>query len=80
MEIRSIFCSAKARTMPKEYDQVRYDLCSVSFDPATRRFGTVVDTLYKASEIDKSVLFPGFPGWKVFALYLVRLWEFLYLA
>ena len=52
------FCSAKARTMPKEYDQVRYDLCSVSFDPATRRFGTVVDTLYKASEIDKSVSFP----------------------
>ena len=44
--------------MPKEYDQVRYDLCSVSFDPATRRFGTVVDTLYKASEIDKSVSFP----------------------
>ena len=39
------FCSAKARTMPKEYDQVRYDLCSVSFDPATRRFGTVVDDL-----------------------------------
>lgn len=55
------FCSAKVRTMPKEYDQVRYDLCSVSFDPATRRFGTVVDTLYKASEIDKSVSFPGFP-------------------
>ena len=55
------FCSAKARTMPKEYDQVRYDLCSVSFDPATRRFGTVVDTLYKASEIDKAFLFPGFP-------------------
>lgn len=52
------FCSAKVRTMPKEYDQVRYDLCSVSFDPATRRFGTVVDTLYKASEIDKSVSFP----------------------
>ena len=52
------FCSAKSRTMPKEYDQVRYDLCSVSFDPATRRFGTVVDTLYKASEIDKSVSFP----------------------
>ena len=44
--------------MPKEYDQVRYDLCSVSFDPVTRRFGTVVDTLYKASEIDKSVSFP----------------------
>ena len=44
--------------MPKEYDQVRYDLCSVSFDPATRRFGTVVDTLYKASKIDKSVSFP----------------------
>ncbi len=52
------FCSAKARTMPKEYDQVRYDLCAVSFDPATRRFGTTVDTLYKASEIGKSVSFP----------------------
>lgn len=52
------FCSAEARPMPKEYDQVRYDLCSISFDPATRRFGSVVDTLYKASADNRSVSFP----------------------
>lgn len=52
------FCSAAARPMPKEYDQVRYDLCSISFDPSSRRFGTEVDTLYKASEDSKSVSFP----------------------
>lgn len=52
------FCSAEARPMPKEYDQVRYDLCSISFDPVTRGFGSVVDTLYKASADSGSVSFP----------------------
>lgn len=52
------FCSAKALPMPQEYDKVRYDLCSIPFDPDTRQWGTVVDTLYKASAYDRSVSFP----------------------
>lgn len=44
--------------MPQAYDKVRYDLCAISFDPDSRRFGTVVDTLYKASEFRQSVSFP----------------------
>ena len=46
--------------MPKEYDQVRYDLCSIAFDPATGTFGMEVDTLYKASDYGKSVSYPRF--------------------
>lgn len=55
---RLYFCSAEAKKMPKEYDEVRYDLCSISYDPESRSFGSQVDTLLKASEIGKSVSFP----------------------
>ncbi len=57
---RLYFCSAQARVMPKEYDQTRFDLCSIEFDPATGKFGSVVDTLYKASDHGKSVSWPRF--------------------
>lgn len=53
-----LFCTAKAQNMPFDYDKVKYDLCSVSFDPDNRILGTEVDTLYKASALDKSVSFP----------------------
>lgn len=55
---RLYFCSAPSCPMPQAYDKVRYDLCAISFDPDSRRFGTVVDTLYKASEFRQSVSFP----------------------
>ena len=55
---RLYFCSAQAREMPKEFEQVRFDLCSIAFDPATGTFGTEVDTLYKASDYGKSVSWP----------------------
>ena len=32
------FCTAEARPIPQEYSEVKYNLCSVSFDPATRAF------------------------------------------
>ncbi|MDR0795928.1 MAG: hypothetical protein LBE79_07770 [Tannerella sp.] len=53
------FCSADTFHMPNEYDKVKYSLCSISFDPENRRFGTRVDTLYNAkSRGGKSVSFP----------------------
>ena len=51
------FCSAEAKEMPKEFSKAKYNLCSISFDPATRTFGLQVDTLYNASG-GKSVSFP----------------------
>ena len=52
------FCSAKTEMMPMEYTKVKYDLCSISFDPQSGTFGNKVDTLFKASKIGKSVTFP----------------------
>lgn len=52
------FCSAEAQKMPESYENIKYNLCSVSFDPATRSFGNQVDTLYNGKKNDKSVSFP----------------------
>jgi hypothetical protein len=52
------FCSAPARPMPQAFKEVKYSLCSISFDPASGTFGSVVDTLYRAAEGGKSASFP----------------------
>lgn len=52
------FCTAEARPIPQEYSDIRYNLCSVSFDPSTRTFGSRVDTLYHAGEGGMSASFP----------------------
>ncbi|MDR2806072.1 MAG: hypothetical protein LBB85_10655 [Dysgonamonadaceae bacterium] len=52
------FCSAMARTMPQQYDSLRYDLLRVAFDPATGRFGTTIDTLLSSECLKKSAAFP----------------------
>ena len=52
------FCSADSVPMPEAYDQVRYSLCRISFDPDTHTFGTTVDTLYNARTEGRSVSFP----------------------
>ena len=53
------FCSADTFPMPDEYNKVKYSLCAISFDPASGRFGTRVDTLYNAkARGGKSVSFP----------------------
>ena len=49
------FCSAEARTMPQQYDSVRYDLLRVPFDASTRRFGASVDTIIASAQTEKSV-------------------------
>ncbi len=52
------FCSADSVKMPEEFENAKYSLCSISFDPETRAFGTEVDTLYNARTENKSVSFP----------------------
>ena len=52
------FCSATALPMPKSFKELKYSICSISFDPETRRFGSVVDTLYNAKNEGKSASFP----------------------
>ena len=53
------FCSAEARNpIPDDFDEIKYHLCSISFNPSNRTFGTIVDTLFQADETGKSVSFP----------------------
>lgn len=52
------FCSAAARKMPEEFNQVKYNLCSISFNPENGTFGDRIDTLFNATAINKSVTFP----------------------
>ena len=53
------FCSAEAKNpIPDDFDEIRYHLCSISFDASTRTFGTEVDTLFQADLNGKSVSFP----------------------
>lgn len=55
---RLYFCTAKARPIPKEYSEIKYNLCSIGFDPNTRSFGSEVDTLYNAAVSGQSASFP----------------------
>jgi len=52
------FVAAKAAQMPKEEKNIRYSLCSISFNAASATLGTHVDTLISASRLGKSVTFP----------------------
>lgn len=52
------FCLSAFRQLPAEYAEVRYDLCRISFDAETGRFGEKIDTLIRASEMGKSISFP----------------------
>lgn len=52
------FCTAGAQAMPKDFKEVKYHLCSISFNPDTRTFGTTVDTLYNATTDNRSASFP----------------------
>lgn len=52
------FCSAEARPIPQEYEKVKYHLCSISFNPEERSFGSHIDTLYNAQKDGMSASFP----------------------
>lgn len=52
------FCSADAQEMPRDFEKVRYSLCSIRFDEQSGSFGTQVDTLYNSRIENGSVSFP----------------------
>ena len=53
------FCVTDAmKPIPDDFDQLKYSLCSISFDAETCSFGNSIDTLYHAEMADKSVSFP----------------------
>lgn len=53
------YCVAEAKQpIPDDFDQLKYYLCSISFDEKTCSFGNSIDTLFHAGMADKSVSFP----------------------
>ncbi|OAV70423.1 translocation protein TolB [Bacteroidales bacterium Barb4] len=76
------FCSVAARDMPKNFKEIRYSLCAVSFDPETRSFGSRTDTLYNAETQGKSVTFSRVSpdGKHLLYIHLVGLWQLSRLA
>lgn len=52
------FCSAPALKVPGGLKELRYSLCRIPFDPESRTFGSVVDTIYSADTEQHSILFP----------------------
>ena len=52
------FCSAPALKVPSGLKELRYSLCRIPFDPESRTFGSVVDTIYRADTEQHSILFP----------------------
>lgn len=55
------FCSVEvgdSLILPRDYKQVKYSLCSLSFDAQKGTFGEKVDTLYNARKEGRSAKFP----------------------
>ena len=52
------FCAARQLHDSIEVRDIRYDLCSISFDPETGTLGSHIDTLLQVSTEGKSIAFP----------------------
>ena len=52
------FCSANEQNLPYDYMDVRYNLCSIAFNPENKTFGDKIDTLIHADIQGKSISFP----------------------
>jgi len=52
------FCKAVARPIPEQVTEIRYNLCKVSFDPATGTIGKDVEVLIDAESEGRSISFP----------------------
>ncbi len=52
------YCTADTVDMPTQFNQLRYSLCSVSFDPVKRQIATRPDTLFNARSEQASIAFP----------------------
>ena len=49
--------SVKPENLPQQYKSIKYSLCSIDFDPHTKKFGTTIDTLISSFAVNKSVSF-----------------------
>jgi dipeptidyl aminopeptidase/acylaminoacyl peptidase len=52
------FCSATKATIPDDYNNIKYNLCSISFDASSGTFGKTIDTLVSSHKTGKSISFP----------------------
>lgn len=52
------FSTSPAQNMPEGYKDVKYSICAIDFNPITREFGNVVDTIFNARIENKSASFP----------------------
>ncbi len=52
------YMTCRQQDYPMHYKDEKYNLCSISFDPATGRFGERVDTLINAVAMGKSLTWP----------------------
>lgn len=52
------FTTAKSQSYPSHFKDEKYNLCKISFNPATGRFGNKVDTVFNASAMGKSLTWP----------------------
>lgn len=52
------FCVSDTVALPENYQNLKYSLCSISFNPETKQFGTTVDTLFSSEQSNKTVSQP----------------------
>ena len=52
------FCCATPKEIPAQLYEIRYNLCSISFDPETGTFGDHVETLVDAAAAGFTISFP----------------------
>lgn len=52
------FCCASPKKIPDEVQEIRYNLCSIDFDPESASFGNKIDTLVLAEADGLSISFP----------------------
>ena len=50
--------TSKQQDYPEHYQDEKYNLCKIAFDPETGRFGNQVDTLFNAVAMGKSLTWP----------------------
>ena len=48
------FSRAENKPLPQEYDSLRYNICSIAFDPETGRFGDEIRTVFDAASLGES--------------------------
>jgi len=52
------FSCAGEQKLPDDYQKIRYNLCSIAFDPINKTFGSKIDTLIRADIQGKSISLP----------------------